>query len=227
MLRICRNCYREYAGSPESTLCPDCVDKAKKTTICDRTCRACGTVFPGGPRAWYCPSCRIDRRREQCRAHQKTGPKRPLGSIDKCVICGSDYIVTSSRQKYCPGCAPAAIMAVDREQGRAWSAVNSNPEQRRQLRKAHAAPLSCVVCGNAFVPTDASKTCSPACRDELSRRNMQRYERTHRQQRNSQQNANRRKRLDAMSPEERESHRIATNRKSRENYRKRKEKTHD
>lgn len=227
MLRICRNCSREYEGAPGSTLCSSCAAKAKKSTIRDRTCRTCGAVFSGGPRAWYCPTCRIDRRREQDRERQKTGTKRPLGSIDKCIICGGDYFVASGHQKYCPACAPAAIMAVDREQGRAWSAANADPDKRRQLRKAHAASRSCVVCGNAFVPTDASKTCSPDCRDALAKRTMQRYEREHKQQRNSQQNANRRKRLASMLPAEREAHRIETNRKARENYRKRKEKTHD
>lgn len=227
MVRICRTCHREYDGSPGSTLCPNCVSASKKTTIRDRECRTCGTHFPGGPRAWYCPSCRQERKKVQCRKYKQQGSLRPIGSIDQCIVCGKDYIVTGGLQKYCPICAPEAVRSVDRAQGRAWHAVNSNPEHRRQLRATHSAPLICTVCGRSFVPTDGSKTCSKTCSITLSKRTMQRYEHEHRQQRNDQARANRQKRLDAMSPEDRETHRIETNRKSRENYKKRKEKNND
>lgn len=227
MRRICRTCGREYDGAPGSTLCPSCVSDGKKTTIRDRICRTCGATFPGGPRAWYCPSCREERKRGQQRIQKRKGPARLLGSIDKCVICGGEYIVTGGLQKYCPACAPEAIKAADRAQGRAWHSANHAPEARREMRKAHAAEIICVICGKAFVPKDASITCSKSCSAALTKHNAQRFERDHRDQRNEQQRKNLRARLDAMTPEERETHRIETNRRARENYHKRKEKKHD
>ena len=186
MLRICRTCRREYEGDPGSTLCPSCVAEGKKSTIRPRVCRECGITFPGGPRAWYCPACRIDRRREQDRLRRKAGTARPLGSIDICPICGGEYTVTNGLQRYCPACAPGAIRASDRAQGRAWYATNGDPDQRRKVRQDHTAKLRCVICGKAFIPRDKSVTCSPACSKELSKKHTQEYERTHREERNTQ-----------------------------------------
>jgi uncharacterized Zn ribbon protein/predicted nucleic acid-binding Zn ribbon protein len=186
MLRICRKCRREYDGDSGSTLCPSCVEEGKKTTIRDRICRECGASFPGGPRAWYCPDCRKERRRQQNRDFQRRGTARPLGSIDLCAICGSEYTVTSGRQRYCPACAPEAVKAADRAQGRAWYAANGDPDQRRTIRHDHAAELLCVICGKAYKPKDASLTCSKECSIALSKRRTQQYERDHRELRNEQ-----------------------------------------
>lgn len=93
------------------------------STLRMRVCRQCGIEFMGGPRAWYCPTCRIERQREQgrtCKQRQRKGQTRWLGSIDKCEVCGKDYIVNSARQRYCPDCAPERYREVDREQSRGW-----------------------------------------------------------------------------------------------------------
>ena len=185
MLRICRQCAKQYEGKPGSTLCPDCVTAARKSTIRDRTCRTCGITFPGGPRAWYCPSCRLERRRAAGREARRTGPARPLGSTDICVVCGGEYIVNGGHQRYCPACAPDAIKAADRIQALEWYAANGDPDQRRTQRQAGTAPIPCVICGRAFTPSDSSHTCSSVCGRELARRNAQRYEHDHRQERNS------------------------------------------
>ena len=66
----------------------------------DRICRQCGMSFYGGPRAWYCPSCRTERARERNRNF--VAAARPIGSTDKCAVCGKEYIVKAGRQKYCP-----------------------------------------------------------------------------------------------------------------------------
>ena len=88
-----------------------------------RTCRECGAVFDGGPRAWYCPACRLARQREADARRRAKGRKadRPLGSTDKCTVCGKEYVVKSSRQKYCPECAYDAVREVDRPASRAWN----------------------------------------------------------------------------------------------------------
>lgn len=227
MIRICRQCRTEYDGDPGSTLCPSCVREGRKNTIRNRICRTCGITFPGGPRAWYCPTCRSERTRARDRDFKKSGPVRKLGSTDICTVCGGEYTVTAGLQKYCPTCAPDAIRAVDREQGRSWYAENGDPDQRRQDRQTHAAQLICTICGKPFVPTDASVTCSKECQAALRKRNAKQYEHTHQEKRNAQHRANLKARLEAMSPKERELHRLETNRRARENYKKRKEKKHD
>ncbi|MBQ7344500.1 MAG: hypothetical protein IJW45_00370 [Oscillospiraceae bacterium] len=185
MLRICRQCAKQYEGKPSSTLCPDCAAASRKNVVRDRTCRTCGITFPGGPRAWYCPTCRRERRRAMDREAKRSGPARTLGSTDICTVCGDQYTVNSGRQRYCPACAPDAVKAIDRAQGLEWYAANSDPDQRRAQRQAGAAPITCVICSKAFTPRDSSLTCSPSCSRELSRRHNQRYEREHREERNA------------------------------------------
>lgn len=163
MKRICKYCGATYDGDPGSSACPDCVAAQKKTTLRPRTCRQCGKTFPGGPRAWYCPECRHERRKAADLRCKRNGPARPIGSTDTCEICGVEYTVNSGLQRYCPACAADAARENDRKQARRWYAENGSPAERKAVRKAAAAPIACVVCGKMFVPTDASKTCSPEC----------------------------------------------------------------
>jgi len=88
-----------------------------------RICRQCGKEFQGGPRAWYCPDCRAIRQREAHIRFQRKGKvaDRPLGSVDRCLRCGKEYIVNSSRQKYCPKCALDAVREADRLSSRKWN----------------------------------------------------------------------------------------------------------
>lgn len=142
-------------------------------TMRPRTCRACGAVFPGGPRAWYCPTCREARRREASRnakARARRGEQRPMGSVDGCVVCGGGYIVTGPNQKYCPECAPEAILAVDRRQGMEYYHANAaeiNPPRKLARRKG---PRQCVICGAVFEAPTAGITCgNPECKAALRR----------------------------------------------------------
>ena len=53
-----------------------------------------------------------DRLKEKRRAYEikKGNRMRPIGSIDRCAFCGSEYTVVAGRQKYCSEvCASAAI----------------------------------------------------------------------------------------------------------------------
>lgn len=223
MLRICRQCATGYEGDPGSTLCPACVRLNKQTTIRDRICRECGITFPGGPRAWYCPDCRTKRQRVNRREYQRRGVMRHIGSEDLCEICGKPYTVASGNQRYCPGCAPAAIRAIDRAQSRQWQAENVVPEERRSLRKAQAGELVCKICGQTFVPRNASQTCSQRCSDKLARQSQQLWEQAHRAERNKYRRVLQAKKQEAMSPEELAEHRGKVNARARENYHKRKE----
>ena len=190
----------------------------------DRACRQCGATFLGGPRAWYCPSCRLERRREADRKYKAHGTSRPLGSIGLCVVCGKPYTVNSSRQKYCPVCAPDAVRAVDQAQSRAWNEQNATPEYRRALRDKAAISRKCVICGTEFRPKTPSITCSPECSQELKKRRAREYEAEHRAEINARKKQKNREKLDAMTPEERAAYREKVNASARANYRRRKEK---
>ena len=230
MLRICRTCKVEFEGDPGSTLCPACVKAQKSSTIRDRTCRRCGRVFPGGPRAWYCPECRAGRQKDQAREAKRrkaAGKTRCIGSTDICTICGKPYTVASGLQRYCPDCIPAAYAEADRQQGRAWYAANGDPDARRDLRQSHTAELLCIVCGKSYKPRDSSVTCSPACATTHRREQGRKFETTHREERNIQHRKRTQARLDAMTLEERESHRQAVNERARINYHKRKKRKED
>jgi hypothetical protein len=98
------------------------------------------------------------------------GLVRPLGSMDKCVICGRDYVVTGSPQRYCPDCAPDAIRAVDTVQGLAYYYANVdqiNPPRMLSRRKGSCA---CVICGEMYESPTRSVTCGKSeCKRELRR----------------------------------------------------------
>ena len=190
----------------------------------DRACRQCGATFLGGPRAWYCPSCRLERRREADRKYKAHGTSRPLGSIDLCEVCGEPYTVNSSRQKYCPVCAPDAVRAVDQAQSRAWNEQNATPEYRRALRDKAAISRKCVICGAEFRPKTPSITCSPECSQELKKRRALYYDEAPPTEINARKKQKNREKLDAMTPEERAAYREKVNASARANYRRRKEK---
>ncbi len=154
------------------------------STLRMRGCRQCGTEFMGGPRAWYCPTCRIERQREsgrKCRQRTIKGQTRRLGSIDKCEVCGKDYIVNSARQRYCPDCAPERVREVDREQGHGWlkRAVEKHGEEyfkdhlkrkREFWHKQNDKKHICPMCGSVFVPDKKNKkVCSERCRHAAER----------------------------------------------------------
>ena len=184
MIRQCLKCGIQFEGRPDASLCPECANKSKSSVVRERTCKQCGKQFFGGPRAWYCADCRVERRREADRKHAKEGTKRPLGSIDKCIICGKEYVVNSARQKYCPKCAKSAIADVDRRQAREWYKKNSDSKKRCQLRHDSAAKKICPICGKEFIPHDASKTCSKECKELYQKQMYREWENSHREERN-------------------------------------------
>lgn len=135
-----------------------------------RVCHQCGIKFLGGPRAWYCPSCRINRAKMQDALRRQNGTKRPLGSIDRCEICGDDYVVKSGAQRYCPKCAPDAVRRVDNLQSRAWNEAHKETYYPARNAKRRAAEKPCIVCGKMFLPNGLpTNTCSPECRRERKR----------------------------------------------------------
>ena len=72
------------------------------------TCTQCGTRFVGYHTCQFCLACAADRKLAVDKRRRLQGANRPLGSIDKCAVCGKDYVVNSGMQKYCTDCASAA-----------------------------------------------------------------------------------------------------------------------
>ena len=100
--KACLDCGKPFYGSTDKLYCDECAKKRKSNVMRIRVCRMCGKEFLGGPRAFYCPDCRIIRTKEaQKRFRQGKTAKRKLGSVDKCELCGNEYIVMAGRQKYC------------------------------------------------------------------------------------------------------------------------------
>ena len=141
--------------------------------VLPRTCRECGRAFPGGPRAWYCPVCRAERRRvtgRNYKARRRKGLVRQLGSVDRCAVCGRNYVVSGPNQRYCPDCAACAVKEVDAEQGLEYYRAHAdaiNPPRKLARRKG---PRPCVVCGEMFDTPTHRVTCGkPECKAEMKR----------------------------------------------------------
>lgn len=223
MKRICKYCGKTYDGDSGSSACPECVEKNKRTTIRQRVCSVCGATFMAGPSSKFCPVCLAERKREQAARRRKNGTARPLGSIDKCLACGKDYVVTGGKQKYCPDCSEREIRKNDRKKSREWNAKNINQDERKEERKAAGAEIPCVVCGKLFVPTTSTLSCSPECRKIYQKRSHAEWEAKNRGKRNAYQAKRLKEQEEAMSPEEYKAHRDKINARQRENYRKKKD----
>lgn len=162
--KACKRCGRVFAPATKYIrLCPECHARAKSSgAIQDRKCRQCGATFPGGPRAWYCPSCRKDREREQQRRYSREGSARMLGSTDRCIRCGGEYTVVSSRQKYCPACAVVAVPETVRAHKRQYAAERSDQMSEYKAEMASHRHV-CIVCGAVYDSDVPNVTCSPEC----------------------------------------------------------------
>lgn len=227
MLKLCKYCGQEYRGDPGSSACPDCVAARKKTTVADHICRTCGITFKGGPASLYCSSCAAERRKKQAseyRARKRAGNVREIGSTDICVICGREYTVDGGKQRYCKDCAAEAIRLKDIEASKKWNALHTTPEERKKVRKAAVLPIQCVICGQSFIPSDSSITCTPECSAKLRKQRFAEFEKRNRSERNEYQRKRTAAKIAAMSETELSEYRKKVNARSRENYRKRKEK---
>lgn len=164
--RACLVCGKPFYGSKDHQYCPACA-RAKKldTVVRIRACRDCGIEFYGGPRARRCPDCAYKAQQETDRRHNKTGTKRPLGSIDKCMICGKEYIVRSGRQKYCSDdCQRVGVLSWQREHKRGYSKA-SGQDIKKQSRRKQVKKV-CVYCLRTFTSYKPTNTCSDYCRAE-------------------------------------------------------------
>lgn len=169
-VKICKRCKKPFETDRfDNYLCPTCsAEYFKSASINDRTCKQCGIVFPGGPRAWYCPSCRYARMLDADKRRRKNGTARPIGSTDKCTICGNDYFVNSARQRYCKDCAASATAENVQKRSREYNAENKDRLGRQKQESRHNRNV-CIICGAIYDATSPAVTCSPECAKKLKK----------------------------------------------------------
>lgn len=170
----CRKCGKLFdVVNSEAYLCPECATLARKTGVYrERVCSDCGATFWGYPKSKRCPECQRAVNLARKRDYNKRGALRPLGSIDKCEICGRDYIVESGLQRYCKDCAPEAVLNNTRAHKRDYNAAAVDVVAlTRERRRGNNV---CAVCGGMIAKGSGSNTCSPECRVEQKRRTQAR-----------------------------------------------------
>lgn len=133
--------------------------------ILKRQCRTCLVIFDGGPRAYYCHSCRYERKlktQRESKAKSRKGQTRKLGSIDKCVRCGKEYIIRGSLQKHCETCQPIHTKEYDRKVSLEYYHLHKNRINpiRNLKRRKHG--VHCTICGKTLPPKH-KLTCSNKC----------------------------------------------------------------
>lgn len=169
--KACQECGKAFYGGVDHHYCPNCARiKKSGAVIRIRTCQDCGTEFFGGPRARRCPGCAYRAQLETGRRHKRNGTRRPIGSTDRCIICGTTYTVTSGRQKYCSdACQREGILTWQRKHKKGYSRASGQDikkqERRRQSQKI------CVYCLRTFTSSTPTNVCSSYCRTEQDRLN--------------------------------------------------------
>ena len=169
---MCQSCGASYQGKDDNCYCPKCAKEKKLDTVVKiRTCKDCGIEFYGGPRAIRCPECSHRAKIENSKRHQKVGTMRLLGSIDKCVICGNDYIVKSGRQKYCSEeCQRIGVLEWQKEHKKGYNKKSGQYIKSQERRKNQK--KICVYCLKPFKSSVNSNLCSEYCRKEHSKIQM-------------------------------------------------------
>lgn len=165
-MRACQECGKPFYGSGDYYYCPECAKKKRLDTVIKiRICQDCGVEFYGGPRAKRCPGCAYKAQQETNRRHKKVGTKRSIGSVDKCVICGQEYTVTSGRQKYCSDvCMQIGVKAWQKEQKRGYNKKTGQEEKKQEHREAQE--KICVYCLRPFKSNTSTNLCSDYCRSK-------------------------------------------------------------
>lgn len=122
------------------------------------TFQDCCIEHYGGLWSRRCPDYAYKARQETNGQHKKTSTRRPLGSVDKCVFCGRDYIVASGRKKYCfYTCKRKGVLAWQRQHKRGYSKASVQDIKKQERRKR--AKKICVYCLRPFASDTPTNTC--------------------------------------------------------------------
>jgi hypothetical protein len=123
-------------------------------------------VFVGKPSSLYCEKCAWKAEKEAAKKYRDEGPKRKLGSIDKCEVCGKEYVVKSGAQRFCKGCAEKAIKEKSRKRKREYNKT-AYAEKRKENRAQQV--RVCNYCGSEYRDRHLSRYCSDYCKKEAQR----------------------------------------------------------
>ena len=166
--KVCQMCGAIYEGKKDCHYCPKCAKEKKIDTVLKkRICKDCGIEFLGGPRAKRCPNCSF----KAASKNRSKITKRPLGSTDKCVICGKEYIVKSGRQKYCSDeCQRIGVLAWQREHKKGYNKASGQDIKRKERKQAQM--KACVYCMRPFKSDVSTNLCSDYCRTEYKKLQM-------------------------------------------------------
>lgn len=164
--KACQVCGKPFSGGTDCHYCPECARARKSDTVVKiRTCQDCGVDFFGGPRARRCPDCAYTAKLENGRCHRKNGTMRPIGSIDRCEVCGKEYSVVAGRQKYCSiVCQRKSVLEWQREHKKGY-AKSSGQDVKKQERRKQTQKI-CVYCLRTFSSRSSTNFCSEYCRTE-------------------------------------------------------------
>lgn len=167
-LRACMSCGKPFYGAKDYFYCPTCAEDRKiNKPALTKTCRDCGIKFVGYSNEGRCPRCVEAASQESYRRYLDKGTQRPLGSTDKCVLCGKEYAVKSGRQKYCSEkCRRKVSIPKQREYQRIYIRTSERAAELKQRRKQ--VTKICVYCLRPFKINNGSSTnvCSDYCRAE-------------------------------------------------------------
>ncbi len=164
--KLCQICGTAFFGGGDYHYCPDCAKLRKSDTVVRiRICQDCGIEFFGGPRAKRCPNCAYAARKEAQRQYKRNGTMRPIGSIDKCVVCGKEYTVVSGRQKYCSDeCQRVGVLEWQRAHKKGYHHISGQDIKRMQRRRQ--TQKICLYCLMPFTSNTSTNLCSDYCRTE-------------------------------------------------------------
>ena len=85
---------------------PPAPQKKREGATCEKACPTCGKTFTGFVGQTYCSACAASVDAGRHRDYYYNGPPRPIGSKQICEKCGKPYVITGSRQRFCPNCSP-------------------------------------------------------------------------------------------------------------------------
>lgn len=176
-LRECMTCGKPFYGSHDHFYCPICAEdrKINKPPLA-KICKDCGVEFIGYSNERRCPRCVEAALQESYRRYwDKGGTQRPMGSTDKCVLCGKEYTVRNGLQKYCSDeCRSMAYVPKRKEHKKIYYRTSVRAAEFKQRRKQ--VTNICVYCLQPFKKCIGSPTnvCSDYCRSKHQK--LKRYE---------------------------------------------------
>lgn len=165
-IKLCMICGQPFYGTHYHFYCPSCAEdrKANKPAV-TKICKDCGSEFISYHKERRCPKCVERAKQEANMRYLRNGTQRPLGSIDKCELCGKEYIVTSGSKKYCSvQCRRISSLPKQKEYRRTYYRTSKLAAEYRQRCKT--APKMCLYCLQPFTSDKSTNVCSDYCRSE-------------------------------------------------------------